>query len=67
MRAVPKDEIWLLINLCNRGISLQCKAYQANGELVEVVKGQLRGIYGVVSVEIDRGELRYFADNTKEY
>jgi hypothetical protein len=67
------------------GISFQCKAYQAYGELVEVIEGQLRGIYGVISeeakntllihihtlqtsvaVEIDRGELVYFADNTKE-
>ena len=48
---IPEDEIRLLQRLCDMDISLECKAYQAQGELVEVARGQLRGISGVIREE----------------
>jgi transcription antitermination factor NusG len=51
LRIVPEDEIRLLRRLCDMDISLERTGYQTQGELVEVVQGQLRGISGVVRGE----------------
>ena len=48
LRVVPEDEIRLLRRLCDSNISLEHTGYQPQGELVEVVQGQLRGISGVI-------------------
>jgi hypothetical protein len=44
-------EIRLLRTLHDMDVSLERKGYQAQGELVEVVKSQLRGISGVICEE----------------
>jgi transcription antitermination factor NusG len=48
---VPEDEIRVLRRLCDSDISLERTGYQPQGELVEVVQGQLRGISGVIREE----------------
>jgi transcriptional antiterminator RfaH len=48
---IPEEEIRLLRRLCDRDMSLECKAYQDRGQLVEVARGQLRGISGVIPEE----------------
>jgi transcription antitermination factor NusG len=45
---VPEDEIRLLRKLCDADICLERSGYQPQGNLVEVVQGQLRGISGVI-------------------
>jgi transcriptional antiterminator RfaH len=47
----PEEEIRLLRKLCDFDISLERTGYQPQGELVEVVQGQLRGISGVIREE----------------
>jgi transcriptional antiterminator RfaH len=51
LQVVHEDEIWLLRKLCDSAIALERTAYQPQGELVEVVQGQLRGISGVIRQE----------------
>jgi transcription antitermination factor NusG len=51
LRVVPEDEIRLLRKLCDMDVSLERTGYQLQGELVEVVQGQLRGISGVIREE----------------
>jgi transcriptional antiterminator RfaH len=48
---VPEDEIRLLRKLCDSDSSLTCTGYQPQGEHVEVIQGQLRGISGVIREE----------------
>jgi transcriptional antiterminator RfaH len=48
---VPEDEIWLLRKLCDANIDLEHTGYHPEGEFVEVVEGQLRGISGVFREE----------------
>ena len=45
---VPEDEIRLLGKLCDADISLERTGYQIQGQLMEVVRGRLRGIAGVI-------------------
>jgi transcriptional antiterminator RfaH len=45
---VPEDEIRMLWKLCGSDIFLERTAYQPHGQLVEVVRGRLRGIAGVI-------------------
>ena len=51
LRVVPEDEIRLLGKLCDSDISLECTGYQLQGQLMEVVRGRLRGIAGVIRDE----------------
>jgi transcriptional antiterminator RfaH len=51
LRIVPEDEIRLLGKLCNSDISLEPTEYQLQGQLMEVVRGRLRGIAGVIRDE----------------
>jgi transcription antitermination factor NusG len=51
LRVVPEDEIQLLRKLCTSDLSLERRGYQPQGQLVEVVQGQLRGISGVIQDE----------------
>jgi hypothetical protein len=51
LRVVPEDEIWLLGKLCDSDISLERTGYQLQGQLMEVVRGRLRGIAGVIRDE----------------
>ena len=51
LHVVPEDEIQLLRKLCNADIALERTGYQPQGQLVEVVQGQLRGISGVIQDE----------------
>jgi transcription antitermination factor NusG len=51
LRVVPEDEIRLLGKLCDSDISLECTGYQVQGQLMEVVRGRLRGIAGVIRDE----------------
>jgi transcription antitermination factor NusG len=51
LRVVPEDEVRLLRRLCDMDVSLERKRNQAQGELLEVVKGQPRGISGVIREE----------------
>jgi hypothetical protein len=44
---VSEDEIWLLRKLCDANIAIERARYRPEGEIVEVVEGQLRGILGV--------------------
>jgi transcription antitermination factor NusG len=48
---VHEDEMRLLRKLCDSDVSLERTGYQPQGEHVEVVQGQLRGISGVVREE----------------
>jgi transcriptional antiterminator RfaH len=47
----PEDEIRVLRKLCDSDFSLERTGYQLQGELVEVLQGQLRGISGVIREE----------------
>jgi transcriptional antiterminator RfaH len=51
LRVVPEDEIRLLGKLCDADISLERTGYQPHGQLMEVVRGHLRGIAGVIRNE----------------
>jgi len=51
LRVVPEEEIRLLGKLCDADISLECTGYQLQGPLMEVVRGRLRGIAGVIRDE----------------
>jgi transcriptional antiterminator RfaH len=51
LRVVPEDEIQLLRKLCTSDMLLERRGYQPQGQLVEVVQGQLRGISGVIQDE----------------
>ena len=44
---VPEDEIRLLRKLCDANIAIERAGYHPEGEIVEVVEGQLRGVLGV--------------------
>ena len=46
---VSEDEIRLLRKLCDADIALEGAAYHPDGEIVEVIEGQLRGVAGVFS------------------
>lgn len=48
---LPEGEIQLLQKLCDSDCSLERTGYQPEGELVEVVQGQLRGVSGVLREE----------------
>ena len=48
LRVVPEDEIRLLGKLCQADISLERTGYQLQGQLMEVVRGRLRGIAGII-------------------
>jgi transcriptional antiterminator RfaH len=48
---LPEDEIRLLRKLCDSDFSLERTGYQLQGEHVEVLQGQLRGISGVIREE----------------
>jgi transcriptional antiterminator RfaH len=48
---VPEDEIRLLGKLCNSDISLERTGYPLQGQPMEVVRGRLRGIAGVIRDE----------------
>jgi hypothetical protein len=48
---VLEDEIRLLRKYCGSDIALGRTGYQTQGERVEVVQGQLRGISGVIRQE----------------
>ncbi len=45
---VPEEEIRLLRKLSDADIGLERAGYQPQGQLVEVVQGQLRGVFGVI-------------------
>jgi transcription antitermination factor NusG len=45
---VPEDEIRLLRRLCDTNLAIERTGYHPEGEIVEVVEGQLRGILGVL-------------------
>jgi hypothetical protein len=51
VRVVPEDEIRLLGKLCDADITLERTGYQLQGPLMEVVRGRLRGIAGVIRNE----------------
>jgi transcription antitermination factor NusG len=51
LRVVPEDEIRLLGKLCESEISLECRGYQPQGQLMEVVQGHLRGLAEVIRDE----------------
>jgi transcription antitermination factor NusG len=51
LRVVPEDEIRLLGKLCDSDSSLERTGYQLQGQLMEVVRGRLRGIAGVIRDE----------------
>jgi hypothetical protein len=51
LRVVPEDEIRLLGKLCDSEISLECRGYQPQGQLMEVVQGHLRGLAEVIRDE----------------
>jgi len=51
LRVVLEDEIRLLGKLCDSDISLERTGYQPQGQLMEVVRGHLRGIAGVIRDE----------------
>jgi transcriptional antiterminator RfaH len=48
---VPDDEIRLLRRLCGANVALERTGYRPEGQFVEVVEGQLRGIFGVFREE----------------
>jgi transcription antitermination factor NusG len=48
---VPDEEIRLLRQLINGGVLLELGTYQVEGERVEVVKGLLQGISGIIREE----------------
>jgi transcription antitermination factor NusG len=48
---VPEEEVRLLRKLCDANIALERTGYHPDGELVEVVEGQLRGITGIFRKE----------------
>jgi transcription antitermination factor NusG len=51
LRIVPEEEIQLLQKLCDSDVSLERTGYQPQGQLVEVVRGRLQGISGVIRDE----------------
>jgi transcriptional antiterminator RfaH len=51
LRVVPEGEIRLLGKLCDADIALERTEYQLQGPLMEVVRGRLRGIAGVIRDE----------------
>jgi transcription antitermination factor NusG len=51
LRTVPENEIRLLWKLCDSGVTLERTGYQPHGQLLEVVRGRLRGIAGVIRDE----------------
>jgi transcriptional antiterminator RfaH len=51
VRVVPEDEIRLLGKLCNSDIYLERTGYPLQGQPMEVVRGRLRGIAGVIRDE----------------
>jgi transcription antitermination factor NusG len=51
LRVVPDDEIRLLGKLCDSDIILERTGYQLQGQLMQVVKGRLRGLAGVIRDE----------------
>jgi transcriptional antiterminator RfaH len=48
---VPEEEIQVLRKLCDSDVSLERTGYQPQGQSVEVVRGQLQGISGVIRDE----------------
>jgi transcriptional antiterminator RfaH len=48
LRVVPEDEIRLVGKLCNSDTSLERTGYPLQGPPMEVVRGRLRGIAGVI-------------------
>jgi transcription antitermination factor NusG len=48
VRVVPDDEIRLMGKLCDAGFSLERTGYQLQGQLMEVIRGRLQGIAGVI-------------------
>jgi transcriptional antiterminator RfaH len=50
-RIVPEEEIQVLRKLCDSDVSLERTGYQPQGQFVEVVRGQLQGISGVIRDE----------------
>ena len=48
LRGVPEDETRLLRKPCDSNISLERTGYQPRGQLIQVVRGRLRGISGVL-------------------
>jgi transcription antitermination factor NusG len=50
---LPEDEIRLLRKLCDSDFPIEHAEYQLQGELVEVVQGQLRGVSGVLRRETE--------------
>jgi transcription antitermination factor NusG len=49
---LPEDEIHLLRRLCDSDSSRERTSYQPEGELVEVVEGHLRGLFGVIREQV---------------
>lgn len=48
---VPEDEIRLLRKLCDADMAIKRTGYHPEGEVVEVMEGQLRGVLGVFPEE----------------